>query len=302
MRRFAAAVCLFLLSIRPGWAEDIDLGKINVENLQKIYDFYGYDEYLNVNTYRLPPIFLKEIPEDFHEIQDEARRNDLFIKIMAPLALKVNRAIAQERAEILPLYDSFIQKREPLSEKGKKFVEEKAEKYGLFTRLKDDERYTYFLRELYRRVDAVPPSLQIAVAAIETEWGTNRLVREGNALYKERVWHTDEGLKPVDDEDDYRYRIFPSLYAAMESFALKINSAIDFDNFRHLREEIRYRDNPVLGTSTAFALFLQTPLKNYAGLLNYTIAYYELNIIDKSELDAKITKKGLQKNLAVFLD
>ncbi len=36
-----------------------------------------------------------------------------------------------------------------------------------------------------------------------------------------------------------------------------------------------------------------SPLKNYAGIIEYTIAFYELNIIDKSLLNSKMIDKPL---------
>ena len=154
------------------------------------------------------------------------------------------------------------------------------------------------LKELTQRVDEVPVSVIIATSAVETNWGTNRLVRDGNVLFKERVWHTSEGLKSKDDDDDYRYRIFPSLYDAIYSFALKINSDNDFENFRYMRREIRYRRKPVTGINTAFSLLFLSAIKNFAGLIEYTVAYYELNVIDKCKLDDKMLEKDLDKELA----
>ena len=279
-------------------AKELEIEKVSYKDLQKIYDFYDYDEYLPLDDYFFPPIFLKNIPEGYEQIVDEPYRNRMFIKILAPLALKVNEDILAERNEIMPLYNSFVVDGNKLNKKQKEFVEQKAEKYDIFSRLQDDERYLYLLKELTQRVDEVPVSVIIAISAVETNWGTNRLVRDGNVLFKERVWHTSEGLKSKDDDDDYRYRIFPSLYDAIYSFALKINSDNDFENFRYMRREIRYRRKPVTGINTAFSLLFLSAIKNFAGLIEYTVAYYELNVIDKCKLDDKMLEKDLDKELA----
>lgn len=61
--------------------------------------------------------------------------------------------------------------------------------------MKGRRRYDILLKRLELKVDIVPPSLLMAAAAIESDWGTNRIVREGNSLYKELAWYTDKDLK-----------------------------------------------------------------------------------------------------------
>ena len=77
------------------------------------------------------------------------------------------------------------------------------------------------------------PSILITGAALETNWGTSRIVKEGNSLYKTLIWHTNEGLKPIGEKEDDSYRIktYPNIYTSMQEFALKINSSISFENF-----------------------------------------------------------------------
>lgn len=282
-------------------AKEFVIDDITHEKLQEIYDVYDYDAHLPIKTLTFPPIFLNNMPKGFESISYEPYRNRMFIKILAPIALRVNENIAFERDSFLPMYKNFVENNKDLSDSQKNSIEKLAQKYDIFTRLKDDERYLYLLKELYRRVDAVPPSVMIAASAIETNWGTNRLLREGNSLYKEKVWHTSEGLKSKDDNDDYRYRVFDTLYDAMESFALRLNSGVDFENFRHMRERIRYRRKVMTGNDAAFSLIMMSPIKNFAGLIEYTIAYYELNVIDKCKLDAKMLDKELEERLAKFL-
>ena len=151
------------------------------------------------------------------------------------------------------------------------------------------------LKELLVRVDGLPPSFFIAAAAIETDWGTSRVVADGNALYKQVVWHSKEGLNPADEKEDLTYRIktYPDLYAAMYDFALKINTQPGFSHFRDYRRELRGRGSYLQGTTLAHALIWNSPLQNYAGILEYTIAFYELNVIDKSLLDSKMIAKEL---------
>ena len=173
-----------------------------------------------------------------------------------------------------------------LTPEQERFVEEKAVKYDIFTRMKGRRRYDILLKRLELKVDIVPPSLLMAAAAIESDWGTNRIVREGNSLYKELAWYTDKGLKPQDDRQDqsYRYKTFPSLYDSMKSYALRLNSSVNYEQMRLYRAEIEYREKPVFGRSLAHTMLFDSNLKNFAGLLDYTITFYELTNFDEAEL------------------
>lgn len=213
-------------------------------------------------------------------------RNSLFIRILSPLALKVNETILAEREQLEKIITDFDKNAE-LSPAQTQWVEQAAKKYDVFTRLKGYRRYKRLLGELRYRIDALPPSVLIAVSAIETDWGQSRIVKEGHSLYKELVWYSDEGLKPEGENEDtnYRIKVFPSLYDSMYAFALKINSNINFEDFRSFRKEQRYRRQLLEGRSTAYMFFLLSPLPNYIGLLDYTITFYELVTIDASKLN-----------------
>lgn len=286
-------------------ADVLNLGPLRVKELEQIYQFYDYKGergYLMVPGYHYPPIILSTFPVDFSSITDEAERNALFIKILAPLALQINEQILAERKQINDIFDEF-NKNKDLTPKQSQFIEEKANKYDIFTRQKGYQRNRFLLKELLVRVDALPPSFMIAVSAIETNWGTSRIVKEGNSLYKALEWHTDKGLKPIGEtkDDSYRIKTYPNLHSSMQEFALKLNSQVAYADMRNFRRELRFRDSVLRGTTFSYTLLWNSPLKNYAGMLEYTIAFYELNIIDKSLPDSKMINKPLPKDFKKFL-
>ena len=296
--------CCIFWNISAFGAE-LYLKPVTTSELKKLYDFYGYHgekDYLMLPSYKYPALFLSHFPKDFNKITDEKERNALFIKILAPLALKLNQEIKQERSQLLNLNNKFEQN-ETLSKKEILTLEELAKKYDVFTRLKEDERTRFLLRELLLKIDFIPPSLLITAAAIETNWGTSRIVKEGNSLYKMLVWHTDKGLKPIGEKEDNTYRIktYPDIYSSMKDFALSLNSELKYADMRDIRKEFFYRDNIPFGNILAPYLIWKSPLKNYAGMFQYTLAYYELNIIDKSSLDSTISTKRLPKSLKALV-
>ncbi len=286
-------------------AKELWLQNIPVKKLQEIYSQSGYDGvkgYLMLPSYLYPPILLKNFPIDYNSITDETERNTLFIKILAPLALRLNKDLLAERQNISDIQARF-NKNPALSTADIKTLEDTATKYDVFTRLKENSRYKYLISELLNRVDAIPPSILITFAAIETNWGTSRIVKEGNSLYKMLVWHTDKGLKPIGEtqDDTYRIKTYPSIYTSMQDFALKINSHLVFSDLRGYRAQRRFYSPFVLGTMLAPHVYGHSSLKNYAGIFDYTLAYYELLVIDKSSLSDKITPKDLPQTYRSYV-
>lgn len=297
--------CFFCpVSVHAAAPDSLELGPLSAKNLQKIYQYYHYDGvkgYLRLPDYTYPPIYLTSFPSGFSEIADEKQRNAMFIKILAPLAFKINNEILLERSEIQKIAAAFEQEQE-LNESQTRLLENKAQKYDIFSRLKGYQRNKYLISELLVKVDSLPPSFLIAAAAMETNWGLSRIVKEGNSLYKQLVWHTDQGLKPEGEteDDSYRIAVFPNLAASMRAFALKLNSHIAFEHLRNYRRELRYQRSTLTGSTFVHTMLWNSPLKNYAGIIEYTIAYYELNIIDKSRLDSNIISKPLPAELKKF--
>lgn len=266
-------------------ADGLYLTDITVAQLEKLYADYRYKDYIYMPDWVYPPIYLTNLPTDFNKISDSNKRNKLFLQILGPLALKLSEEQKEERLQILELRENFL-KGQDLTSEQEKFIEEKAVKYDIFTRMKGRRKYDILLKRLALKADVVPPSILMAAAAIESDWGTNRIAQEGNSLYKELDWYTDKGLKPRDDNEDnsYRYKTFPSLYESMKSYALRINSNVNFEQMHLYRAAITYREKPVLGRALAHTMLFNSNLKNFAGLLDYTITFYELTNFDEAKL------------------
>ncbi len=267
-------------------ADGIYIDEITTDELEEIYQIYGYKDYIYMRDWIYPPIFLKKLPSDFREIKDPQKRNKLFLQILGPLALKVKQELYEDSINIRLLELQFKNKHN-LSPEQEQFLEEQAKKYDIFTRLKGERRYAYILKELVLRVNFVPPSMLMGVAAIESNWGTNRPANEANSLYRELLWYSNEpGLTPKDETEDksYKYKIFPSLIDSMRSYSHKINTGVNYHQIRFLRKEIESRNKPVFGRTLAHAMIFDSNLPNFAGLLDYTMTFYELSNFDEASL------------------
>lgn len=255
-----------------------------VEELEKLYVDHKYTNFKKIATQEYPAIFLKSFPKDFREINSLNYRNELFIKILTPLALKINQEIQNERDAVLNIEKSF-QKNNALKDYDIEKLEALSTKYNFFTRAKNTGRINEQLHALKLRINQIPPSILIAASAMETNWGFSRVAHEANSLYKEKVWYTTEGLEPLENKDDgYRFKIFDSLIDSMRSFALTFNSDINYQSVWFARENLKEMHGLIVGENLAYALSTSSTLPNFAGILNYTTAFYNLFILDMGQL------------------
>ena len=246
--------------------------------IEEMFRQNDYDDYTQIRG-KYPRIYLKSLPTDWQTVPENDAKHRTFIRILLPLVLRINEEIAAERAEIERLIIKFI--KESLSAEEINYIEEKAGKYDIFTRMSGKERTELLLRELLKKVDAVPPSIMIASAAIYTEWGTSRLATEAHSLYQEEIWYTEEGLKPRDDaEAQYRYKVYDSLTECIRAHALKLNSHVNYDYFRESRRISRNMNRPPYGEQLAAKMMHDSNFKNIAGLIDYTFTFYKLNRTD----------------------
>lgn len=250
------------------------------EEAKQLFRDYPYD-YDRFNA-RIPRIYFKRLPGDWTQTKDNAVKHRTLIRILLPLVMKVNEEILQEREELITLIKKFMQDKN-LSAAETEYVEEKARKYDAATHSKGEDRIKLLLIQLYKKIDAVPPSIMVSTAIIYTNWGTSRLAMEANSLYKEEVWYTNQGLRPIDDTDDnYRYRVFTDLEDSIRQHALRINSHIDYDYFRVVRQHQRHTGKSASGTMLAAQMMHDSNLKNISGMIDYTFSYYKLEYTDNA--------------------
>lgn len=267
-------------------SDGVSIENMSVEEIQKVFDNLSYDRPVNPKGNLYPRIFIQNIPSDFALLKDRNYRNDFFIQMLMPIVLKVNQEVLEERQN-LEILGYAIEYEKDFQKIDTEYIDQLAKKYEVETPFKDTRRYIRLLNELKRRVDAVPPSILVSAAAIYTDWGTSRLAVEGRNLYKAKVWFTDEGLKPMDENEDdsYRYKIYPSLEESVRDYVLKINRGINYEAFWKARELARQRKGYVFGKRMDWGMLLDNQLQNYAGLLDYTLTYYKFEYLDMAKLE-----------------
>ena len=256
-------------------------GALVVENAtyaetEELFEKYGYTEF-GTPRLQIPRIYLKTLPVDWEKIEKSDDKNKMFIKILLPLVMKINEEIAVERSAIL----SLLKKEQPLNEKEKNFIEEKALKYDVFTPNKNEKRYKLLLNGLKERVDELPAGFLIAYAGVFSDWGNSRLATVANSLFREEVWYSDEGIAPeTAGRADFKYAKFDSLEDGLRSFMHKLNTNITYQFIWTAREASNDIGRKVLGEQIIAVMTYEGKLKNITGMLDFNLSYYKLNKTD----------------------
>jgi len=109
------------------------------------------------------------------------------------------------------------------------------------------------------RVDAVPVSLALAQAIVESGWGTSRFARQGNALFGQWAWSEHKGIKPYEPSNDRAVvRSFPTLFDSVRAYMHNLNTHFAYEEWRLARAENRNLDQ------SALALRLIPELERYS--------------------------------------
>ena len=88
------------------------------------------------------------------------------------------------------------------------------------------------------RMSRVPTSMIIAMAGIESGWGTSRFAREGNALFGVRTWDsTVPQMKPLDLPDaDFGVKKYKTKCDSVKDMVRILNTHPAYEKFRIERE------------------------------------------------------------------
>ena len=89
------------------------------------------------------------------------------------------------------------------------------------------------------RLNRVPTSMIIAMAGVESGWGTSRFANEGNALFGVRTWdETVPQIKPLDlPNADFGVKKYKTKCDSVKDMVRILNSHPAYEKFREEREK-----------------------------------------------------------------
>ena len=217
----------------------------------------------------VPRMGLTHWPEGWSDEIDVETKKTLFLMAMAPLALRANETIIEDRERLLSLRDP-----QDLGTRDARWLSELALRYKVISsenaEIGPDE-----IARLKRLVDVIPASLVLAQAAIESGWGTSRFATEANALFGQWTWE-DDGMVPSEQRGelgDYRIKSFPTPLYSVAAYMLNLNSHAAYSGLRDRRGGLREAGQTVSGlelaaTLTAYSERGQAYVDELSGLIN----------------------------------
>ena len=188
----------------------------------------------HVQALSVPPKLVASLPDDLSALSPD-RRKELFIRAILPIVLAENARITELRR-----YVEYLVRQAPgglsLEPEQRTWLDSVMQSYGL-PALDGARPSVDDLRALLLRVDAVPASLALAQAALETGWGTSRFAQQGNALFGQRTWDTRAGMLPKDRPVHVAFRVrqFDTLADGVRAYLHNLNTHPAYEGFRALR-------------------------------------------------------------------
>ena len=206
----------------------------SARGLYRFFDEHGGSLESLRGSGRVPAIQVDRLPSDMNDLP--ARRVDLFLRILLPSILRVNNALAANRARLLSLGPAANWRREDTE-----FVEALSKRYGAPVEP---------ISGLVERVDEVPVSLVLAQAADESGWGRSRFAVEGNALFGQHTSSPDQPFMLARGAN-VRMAKFDNVCEAARAYMENLNGARAYSGLRSLRARLRAEGRPVTGTELA---------------------------------------------------
>jgi uncharacterized FlgJ-related protein len=185
----------------------------------------------------------------------------IFFRAMAPLALRSNELIREERERLMDLPAAG-----KLAAEDRAWLSDLATDYGLEAPGSGDEAsggedgspeaWEALMAELKIRVDEVPVSLVLAQAAHESGWATSRFAGEGNALFGQWTFGGSGMLPEAQRKSlgDYRVAAFESPLMSVIAYMRNLNTHPAYARLRELRARARATGQPLSGYELARGL------------------------------------------------
>jgi len=183
---------------------------------------------------------LTSFKPSFESIENTIVRKEVFFNYLLPTIHKKN-------AEIIELRNSILNNELSINELGIL-----ATKYRIKSPVTQEE--------LLKVIDILPPSLILAQAANESNWGRSRFAKDFNNYFG--IWCFSEGCGVIPKERDtgatHEVASFNSLEECIDYYVLNINRSYAYEELRLIRENQRNNLQPIQG------IVLAEGLGNYA--------------------------------------
>ena len=178
---------------------------------------------------------LSSFKPSFDSIESTVVRKEVFFNYLLPVIHKKN-------SEIVALRNAISN-----NELNDNQLNDLAKKYRVETPSKE---------ELLKVIDILPPSLVLAQAANESDWGRSRFAKDFNNYFGIWCFSKGCGVIPKDRDEDATHEVasFKSLEDCIDYYVLNINRSYAYEDLRLMRKNQRENLQPITGTLLAQGL------------------------------------------------
>jgi Bax protein len=199
----------------------------------------------------VPRLFLTRVGERWRdkttkEITVQTKKR-LFFRALAPLVLRANELIIEERKRAEAIVSAERAGR-ALAAEDRQWLQQLAVRYDIASS-PDDPLAPADLEQLLQRVDVVPVSLALSQGAEESGWGTSRFAAQGNALFGQWTWGAN-AIKPENQREklgNYGIAAFESPLQSVLAYMHNLNTHHAYAELRRKRAELRATAQPLSG-------------------------------------------------------
>ncbi len=235
-----------LLALSPK-ANSIEVLAPSVTHLKSYFKQLGYA--WGSGNVTVPRVSLMAFPADMSRVREVNEKKRLFFQSMLPLVLMENEHVLSDRSRMADLFAS-IDRGTELSPKDASWLDGLVRDYRLSGSPVSNRD------ELLMRVNAVPLSLALAMAANESGWGTSRFAEEGNNLFGQWTYASGTGLIPRNRPagTHHEVAVFPDLASSVRSYVKNLNTHSAYAEFRQARAALPSLSSPDAGPTLARSL------------------------------------------------
>ena len=206
---------------------------------------------------------LSSFKPSFNSIEDTSVRKEVFFNYLLP-------AIYEKNAEIIALRESILNNELSILQ-----LDELATKYRL--------KKPATIEDILTVIDILPPSLVLAQAANESNWGRSRFAEDFNNYFG--IWCFVKGCGTVPKQRNananHEVANFNSLKDCIDYYVLTINRNYAYQNLRLIRKAYRDELKPLSGIALAEGLSNYAfPGDEYISSIQSVIRYNQLERYD----------------------
>ncbi len=185
---------------------------------------------------------------DFGAINQTPARKEQFLAMLRPLVDEKNAKLLKSRERLLKIKAEW-ETRQTITGVNKRNLEKLREKFHVtYETYPEDDKA---IEILLLRVDAIPSSMVLAQAAVESGWGTSRFAEEAHNLFGQWCYKPGCGLIPEQRRSGAKHEVkkFNNVEESLTAYFNNINTHNAYRSWRQLRAQLRDQPQAFTGVT-----------------------------------------------------